>query len=185
MHFRRIHGAVAIASLLTGAAAFAQSMDSRPTWYLQAGSGDESAHTLVLGATLPWKNWSSRIASGQVTGHWDAWIGGWSNKNLQRDRFTTPALGIGPSLRWRGLDGQSPWFWEAGTAVMVTGKRLYNSEQRMGTRWNFATHIGAGMNFGPQRSRELSLRGQHAANAGIKKPNPGLNLVQLRYAQAF
>ena len=170
---------------LTSLCASAQTIDARSTWYVQAGFGEESSRALVVGATLPWNNWSWNLGSGSVRGHWDGWIGAWSNKDLLRDRFTTPALGIGPSLRWRGAQGTSPWFVEAGTAVMVTGKRLVNSGERMGTRWNFATHLGMGVNFGAQREHEISLRLQHASNAGIKSPNPGLNFVQLRYAHAF
>lgn len=186
MRTRSLYGAALLACLSMGTSvASAQNLDTRPTWYIQAGQGDESSRAVVLGTTVPWKNWSWSLGSGEVRGHWDAWIGGWSNKDLNNRRFTTAALGVGPSLRWRGLQGSSPWFWEVGTGVMVTGKSLYNSGERIATRWNFASHIGMGMNFGPQRAHELSLRVQHASNAGIKKPNPGLNLVQLRYAHAF
>lgn len=163
----------------------AQNLDARPAWYLQVGQGESSTHAVVVGTTMPWKHTGWQWGSGQVRGHWDAWAGGWSNKDLANDRLNTPALGIGPSLRWRAAQGAAPWFIEAGTAVMVTGKRLVSSNQRMGTRWNFATHIGVGMNFGANQAHELSLRVQHASNAGIKSPNPGLNLVQLRYARAF
>jgi lipid A 3-O-deacylase len=165
--------------------ASAQTLDERPSWYLQAGLGEESSYALVVGTTVPWKNWSWQLGSGTVRGHWDAWLGGWSNKDAANDRFTTPALGIGPSLRWRGAQGTAPWFVEAGTAIMATGKRLTHSGMRMGTRFNFATHLGVGMNFGLQQRHELSLRIQHVSNAGIKDPNPGMNLVQIRYALAF
>lgn len=177
--------AAAIALAAGALHASAQNLDARPSWYLQAGQGESSSYALVVGTTMPWQQAPWQWGSGQLRGHWDVWAGGWSNKDLTNDRFTTPALGIGPSLRWRGAQGASPWFVEAGTAVMVTGKRLVNSNQRMGTRWNFATHLGIGMNFGANQSHELSLRLQHASNAGIKSPNPGLNLVQLRYARAF
>ena len=173
------------AVLLSAWSVSAQGLDTRPTWYVQAASGEESSYALVVGTTMPWKQNAWRFASGSVRGHWDAWIGGWTNRDLQRDRFTTPALGIGPSLRWRGAQGTSPWFLEAGTALMVTGKRLTNSGERMGTRFNFASHLGVGMNFGAQQAHELSLRVQHASNGGLKKPNPGLNFVQLRYARTF
>jgi lipid A 3-O-deacylase len=177
--------ACAAALAATTLHANAQNLDTRNTWYLQAGQGESSSYALVVGTTMPWKQAAWQWGSGQVRGHWDAWAGGWSNKDLNNDRFTTPAIGIGPSLRWRGAQGASPWFIEAGTALMVTGKRLVSSNQRMGTRWNFATHIGVGMNFGANHMHELSLRVQHASNAGIKSPNPGMNLVQLRYARAF
>lgn len=171
-------------TLLTGTAN-AQALDARSSWYVQAGSGEESSYALVVGTTIPWKNFAWNLGSGTIRGHWDLWIGGWSNKRLNNDRFTTPALGIGPSLRWRGAQGASPWFLEAGTSLMVTGKQLYNDNQRMGTRFNFASHLGVGMNFGQQHAHELSLRVQHASNAGIKNPNPGLNFWQIRYAHVF
>ena len=183
----RAHGLIGFATAVSlfACAAGAQELDARSSWYVQAGNGEESSYALVVGTTLPWKNTSWSLGSGTVRGHWDMWLGGWSNKDLSNDRFTTPALGIGPSVRWRGAQGTSPWFIEAGTALMVTGKRLYNDNQRMGTRFNFASHIGFGMNFGAQRAHELSLRVQHASNAGIKSPNPGVNFVQVRYAHAF
>lgn len=175
----------ALATLMSVSTASAQDFDARSTWYIQAGKGEESASALVLGTTLPWKKFAWSVGSGKVRAHWDIWLGGWSNKDLRDDRFTTATLGIGPNLRWRGAQGASPWFVEAGTGIMVTGKNLYNGHQRMGTRFNFASHIGVGMNFGAQHAHELSLRLQHASNAGIKNPNPGINFVQLRYAHAF
>lgn len=183
MHTLRLIGMAALA--LSTLPIMAQELDTRPSWYLQAGGGDESTRTLVLGTTLPWKNEGWNWGNGKVRGHWDIWLGAWSNKDLQRDRFTTLALGIGPSLRWRGAQGSSPWFAEVGTGLMLTGKRLYNQGEQMGTRWNFVSHIGLGMNFGANQAHEVSLRLQHASNAGIKKPNPGINLVQLRYAHRF
>lgn len=181
----KIYASLALAICITSHTVYAQDLDARPTWYLQIAQGEESSHAAVLGTTLPWKNGPWSLGSGQVRGHWDIWLGGWSNKDLNNHRFTTPALGIGPSLRWRGAQGTSPWFVEAGTGIMATGKRLYNDGQRMGTRFNFASHVGVGMNFGHQRAHELSLRLQHASNAGIQNPNPGINFVQLRYAHAF
>lgn len=181
----KIFSGFALAICMTSQTAYALDLDARQAWYLQAAQGEESSYATVIGTTLPWKNFAWSVGSGKVRAHWDIWLGGWSNKDLRNDRFTTLAIGIGPSLRWRGAQGASPWFLEAGTGIMATGKRLYNDQQRMGTRFNFASHIGVGMNFGPQHAHELSLRLQHASNAGIKNPNPGINFVQLRYAHAF
>lgn len=181
----KLFACAALVSVIASATACAQALDTRHTWYVQASAGDESSYALVLGATVPWKSSTWQLANGTLRGHWDVWLGGWSNQDLRDKRFTTPALGIGPSLRWRGAQGTAPWFLEIGTAVMVTGKRLYNNGERMGTRWNFASHLGLGMNFGPRQVHELSLRLQHASNAGIQNPNPGINFLQLRYAHAF
>lgn len=175
---------MASAGLLWAASALAQTAPA-PTMYLQAGAGDHNSAALTVGATFPWGNWSWSLGSGTVRGHWDAYVGGWSGKDLSDHRFTTAVIGIGPSLRWRGAQGTSPWFFEAGTSLMVSNKYFYNGDERMGTRWNFASHLGLGRNFGSASQHELSLRVQHASNAGIKKPNPGINFLQLRYARAF
>lgn len=178
-------GAATAALMTLCSTAAAQNLDARSSWYVQTGAGDASSHALVIGTTQPWQHTGWSLGSGKLRGHWDIWLGGWSNKDLEGDRFHTPALGAGPSLRWRGAEGTSAWYLEAGTSIMVTGKRLYRSGERMGTRWNFASHLGIGMNFGARQAHELSLRLQHASNAGIKRPNPGINFVQLRYAHAF
>lgn len=178
---------LSLAALLCTSMASAQTAPAThtSTAYIQAGSGDDSSYALVVGATMPWKNWSWNLGNGTVRGHWDGWVGGWSGEDLRKDRFTAAVIGIGPSLRWRGDQGNSPWFVEAGTGLTFASKHFYSSNQRMGTRWNFASHIGVGMNFGAAQQHELSLRLQHASNAGAKQPNPGINFVLLRYAHAF
>lgn len=184
MHSSRWLGIVAL-TVCAAASVSAQTLDTRSSWYVQAGVGNNSSRALVWGGTLPWQQSAWQLGGGTVRGHWDLWLGGWSNRDLHDQRFHTPALGIGPSLRWRGAQGTTPWFVEVGTGVMVTGKRLVNEQQRMGTRWNFASHLGVGLNFGPQRAHTVSLHLQHASNAGIQTPNPGINFLQLRYAHTF
>ena len=44
--------------------------------------------------------------------------------------------------------------------------------------WQFADHIGIG--YGP-----LGLRASHFSNAGVRKPNPGVNVLQLTYKERF
>lgn len=183
----RIRHWLALACLVGGAPVLAQPIPSNPspTMYLQAGAGDDSSRALVLGVTLPWKSWSWSLGSGQVRGHWDLYAGAWSGRDLAQQRFHTAVFGGGPSLRWRGQQGASPWFLEAGTGLMVSNKHFYANHERMATRWNFASHIGLGMNWGLHQAHELSLRLQHASNASAKKPNPGVNFLLLRYAHAF
>ena len=53
------------------------------------------------------------------------------------------------------------------------------------TRFNFASHLGVGVRLGAQQQHEWLLRVQHVSNAGLKKPNPGENFLQLRYALHF
>ena len=95
------------------------------------------------------------------------------------------ALGAGINLRWRAAQGASPWFVEAGTGLVWHSRHYASDDKYFSTRYNFASHLGVGRNFGPQGRHALAVRLQHISNAGIKKPNPGDNFLQLRYAVAF
>lgn len=50
------------------------------------------------------------------------------------------------------------------------------------TTFNFGEHLAVGRQLGATRHHEVALRVQHFSNAGIRQPNPGENLVQVRYA---
>lgn len=159
----------------------AQAQEAR-TLYLQAGAAERSAYAATLGVTLPWRSWSWSLGSGVVRGQWDAYLSNWSSRHLDGGRHNILVLGIGPSLRWRGDGGRSPWFAEVGTGLSFSNQLFRSGETEFSTRYNFASHIGIGRSFG---AHEVSLRLQHSSNAGLKTPNPGENFLLLRYAHTF
>lgn len=163
--------------------ASAQNLDGR-TVYLQGSWAEHNAYGAAVGVTLPW-NWSHALGSGQVTGQWDVALGGLSARPENRHRRSLAALGAGINLRWRAAQGASPWFVEAGTGLVWHSRHYASDDKYFSTRYNFASHLGVGRNFGPQGRHALAVRLQHISNAGIKKPNPGDNFLQLRYAVAF
>jgi len=90
------------------------------------------------------------------------------------------ALGLTPMLRaMPAAAGQGHWFIEGGEGIAVSDGRYASGDRFFSTRFNFVTNVGAGWVWG--RSHEVSLRIAHASNAGIRQPNPGENLLQLRY----
>ncbi|WP_255576333.1 acyloxyacyl hydrolase [Comamonas sp. Y33R10-2] len=155
------------------------------TIYVQGGWGENTAGSAVLGATLPWENWSLSLGSGSLRGQWDAYAGIWSSQLEDASRRNIWVIGFGPSLRWRGSEGQSPWFGEVGTSLHLSSRMYRSGNVDFSTRYNFASHIGVGRNFGVNRQHEISLRLQHTSNASIKRPNPGQNFVLFRYAHKF
>lgn len=169
---------------LVMACSAAQAQEAR-TIYAQGGWGENAAQSAVLGMTLPWEKWSWRLGSGVVRGQWDGYAGNWSSRPDDATRRNTWVLGFGPSLRWRGSEGKSLWFGEVGTSLHLSSRTYRSGSDRFSTRYNFASHVGVGRNFGAQQQHELSLRLQHTSNASIKRPNPGENFVLLRYAHAF
>lgn len=162
----------------------AQAQEAR-TLYLQGGVAERDTYAATLGLTWPWPTWSWNLGSGVVRGQWDGYVGNWSSSPDGAGRRNTLVLGIGPSLRWRGDAGRSPWFVELGTGLSWASRHYRNGSDAFSSRVNFASHLGLGRNFGAQRAHEISLRIQHSSNAGIKEPNPGENFLLLRYAHAF
>jgi hypothetical protein len=45
--------------------------------------------------------------------------------------------------------------------------------------------LGMGMQFGRESRSTLGVRLQHMSNLGIKKPNPGINFLQVYYSHRF
>jgi len=152
--------------------------------YLQYGSAEHSTDSWTGGVILPW-NWSYALGSGRMTGYWDLSVSRWS-ADYQGGNRSSWVLGAQPTLRWRPSQGQSPWFLQAGLGVSYAiNHRFITDHKEFSTRYNFASHIGIGYLFGEQLKNEISLRFEHQSNAGIKRPNPGENFLQLRYARHF
>lgn len=158
--------------------------DHSPSGYVQAAIAENEVYTATIGLTLPWKQWTYAFGSGKVTGHWDLFASRWSAR-LPTRRDHSYVFGVVPTLRWRADQGRSSWFIQAGTGLSLGNKYYQNIHKHFSTRYNFATHLGIGMNFGAQRAHELVLRMEHFSNAGIRQPNPGENFLQLRYARRF
>lgn len=90
-------------------------------------------------------------------------------------------VGVAPILRW-WPSSSTPYYLEAGAGVTyVSRTRL--AGYRLSTAMQFGTHIGAGYLFNERH--QLGLRLSHYSNARIKRPNNGLNIVQLEYAVRF
>lgn len=166
-------------------AAQAQSAQASPSLYVQGSQARRDTDALTIGATLPWKGWQRPLWGGQLTGYWDLYASRWSYDGLSGQREHLSLVGLTPTLRLRMDEGRSAWFWEGGIGLTVADKRYEIPNRTFSTRANFASHLGLGVSLGEQRQHDLVLRVQHVSNAGIKKPNPGENFVQLRYGYHF
>lgn len=94
-------------------------------------------------------------------------------------------LGLTPALRLSPSAWPQGWFVQGGLGAHWLAP-LYRSEgKHFSTVFNFGTHLAIGRRFGVRDEQELSLRVEHFSNAGIRRPNPGENLLQLRWARRF
>ncbi|MFA7670303.1 MAG: acyloxyacyl hydrolase [Burkholderiaceae bacterium] len=84
-----------------------------------------------------------------------------------------------PFLRWTWADR---YYLEAGIGATVFSRTDF-ADKNLSTAFQFGDHIGVGMHLSPHS--RLSLRYSHYSNAGIKRPNPGLNILQLNYSYQY
>lgn len=91
-------------------------------------------------------------------------------------RGETRRFDLNASSIWRK---ERPWgYFEAGFGGYLLSKTINNDENRLPSSWQFGSHVGIGMKFGPGT---VGLGLQHLSNAGIKQPNGGMDLVLVQY----
>jgi lipid A 3-O-deacylase len=149
----------------------------------EAGEG-EGVKRIRAAVQWDWKRQWFRGANWHVGGYWDLSIGQWHDDDVapgQREDITdvgfTPVFRIQPN----GLRGP---YVEAGIgAHLLTHTSI--GDKRMSTKFQFGDHIGVGYRFGDKGAFDVGYRFQHHSNAGIKKPNPGINFHQVRVQYHF
>jgi lipid A 3-O-deacylase len=130
--------------------------------FAQVGDGVH-VRSLTLGPFWDW-NWEHRLPGGLLTARTDVEAGRWRTSGCECDRSFVRRRGRG---RQRDL-----------ALVSQRLSQVFHGVQ-------FRRLVAVGRSFGAVRQHQVSLRVQHFSNAGIKKPNPGENFVQLRHAWRF
>jgi lipid A 3-O-deacylase len=183
MHYRSLVLAAAVAALGSPAAIAA---DFRPGAFFIAPGGLTAHGSSSLTAGVAWPAfWRSAALGGEWTAHAEGFISYWNAPQAVGGRKGFWQLGAVPILRYRFAGGTSPLFAEAGIGATVMDDVYTSRRKTFSTRFQFQDTLGVGMNLGARREHEIGVRFSHFSNAGIKKPNPGENFVQLRYAHAF
>ena len=132
-------------------------------------------------AGLQWK-WERRWWRGgawELGGYWDLSLGGWRNGS-----DTVYDLGLTPVFRLEGTAPGSAYVEAAIGAHFISDLRI-DENKAFSTSFQFGDHIGVGLRFGPRERYDMSLRLQHLSNGGIRKPNPGIDFLQLRLQYHF
>lgn len=132
-------------------------------------------------AGLQWK-WERRWWRGarwELGGYWDLSAGGW-----RTGQDTVYDLGLTPVFRLEASEPGSPYF-EAAIGFHLLSDLRITDDRIFSTRFQFGDHIGVGRRFGPRARYDISLRLQHLSNGGIRKPNPGIDFLQLRLQYHF
>lgn len=145
------------------------------SWSVEAGGG-ESVNVWRVGAQWKWQRKWLQSADWHLGGYWDAQIGQWDGKG--GDNITD--IGLTPTFRYQRNSGLGPYVEGAIGFHLLSGKQI-TASKRFGGSFQFGDHVAVGYRFGEKGKYDLSARLQHHSDAGIKKPNPGINFLLVRF----
>lgn len=174
--------ATLIATALSAAPACAfdliEDWPERSAFFVQLGASDD-AKAFTAGAT-----YDLRWSRGHLHSFVETSFGRWNGEKAPGEDGGAwiVQVGLTPVLRWH--PGGSPrWYLEGGVGANLLLPVWRSRDKRFSTVFNFGDHLAVGRRFGDDGKHELALRIQHFSNAGIRRPNPGENFVQLRYTR--
>ena len=134
------------------------------------------------------KDWDVRWFQSNGThlsGYWEASVGGWNEKqykNVPGDTKHMWDIGFTPVFRFQN-DTKKGIYYEAGIGVHRMSELYNNDTYRLSTLFQFGDQVGVGYVF--DNKWEVAAKVQHFSNGGYKKPNTGINLLELKAAYHF
>lgn len=151
---------------------------------LEFGTGNKT-QMLRVGLQSDWDvKWFA--GSGKhLSGYWDLTLAQWRGNQYQNVAGSTQNLvdiGITPVFRWQN-DNKRGLYFEGGIGFHRLSKLYDNDGRRLSTRFQFGDHIGVGYVF--DNNWELAAKIQHFSNGGYKKPNNGVNFIEVKAAYHF
>ncbi len=87
---------------------------------------------------------------------------------------------IGPALSFSHTS--LPLFLDLGVSPTVLSRSTFKNAN-LGGNFQFTDYVG--IRFKPSETMEIGYRFQHMSNAGIKEPNPGLNMNMFQLGYHF
>ncbi len=173
----------AVAALMVSQVAMAQDklIDSVSVDY-----GSSSKNRMVrVSAAKDWDVKWFQSNGTNLSGYWEASAGFWKQKqynNIPGAEKNLWDIGFTPVFRFQN-DNKKGLYYEAGIGVHALSELYNNDDNRLSTAFQFGDHIGIGYVF--QNNWEVAAKLQHFSNGGIKKPNSGVNFVEMKVAYHF
>jgi lipid A 3-O-deacylase len=162
----------------------AAALDLRPDGvFAYVGNAEQSTAAAGLGLLWDW-DWK-RERSVLLTAHTEVQVAAWRTEDFDGGTQDYWHLTVLPFLRVRPAAGKSPFFFDAGIGASYMNRIYQTPNKSFSTKWNFYDMLGVGYSFGSRFHNEIALRYVHLSNGGYRKPNPGENFVQVRYAHRF
>ena len=154
--------------------------------FSQMGAG-VATDSWSIGGQWHWKRaWVVRDSL-VLRGRWELAVGRWRTEDRhgqEGDQNWVTQLSVVPTLRLSGLRGRG-WYGEIGSGPAMLMPVFESRDRSFSTEFNFQSHLAFGYTLGRRAEHDLGLRIEHFSNAGIREPNPGLELASLRYTYRF
>ena len=151
---------------------------------VDVGAG-ENVQMIRFNAAKDWDVKWFQSNGTNLSGYWEASAGYWKEKqyrNIPGNKENLFDVGFTPVFRFQN-DNKKGMYYEAGIGVHLFSELYNNDDNRLSTAFQFGDHIGMG--YVLQNNWEIGLKLQHFSNGGIKKPNSGVNFVELKAAYHF
>lgn len=153
---------------------------------VELGNGD---HTDIgrIGLLWDWqKNWLGDGRDWHITAFWEVAIAQWRGRSSIGDNQRVTDLGVTPVLRLEQKQpaGVSPYA-EVAVGIHLVSPAFVSADRKLGSSFQFGDSLGLGLRFGDKRQFDVGYRYQHLSNGGIKQPNQGINLNELRFIYWF
>jgi hypothetical protein len=151
--------------------------------FIQASAG-ESTQAMTGGVQWELGQRSIRDGAVSIAVYLETTFGRWRSETRQRTfNSWSSQITLSPAARISKRDG--PWFLDVGVGPSWITPLFQNDQKHFSTTFNFRSHLGFGRVLGNSRRHSVDLRVEHYSNAGIRRPNPGVNLIGLRYVRAL
>lgn len=164
---------VAIGLSLIGLPNLCSAVDSTS---LELGTGNKTKMVRV-GMQWKWDKQWWRSNGTHVGAYWDLNLAHWRGerfRDIPDARLSLNSIGITPVLRLQN-DSLKGLYAEIGIGAHILSAHYDNNGHQLSTRFQFGDHLGIGYVF--RNNVELGLKIQHFSNAGIKKPNDGVDFL--------
>ncbi|HAT30044.1 MAG TPA: hypothetical protein DCW29_04090 [Janthinobacterium sp.] len=186
MYFQKhlVKSLVAVATLMAMQSGFASDNQLITSAYGEFASGTRT-QMVRGGVTSDWSQRWFQSNGTHLSGYWDASFGLWRANHYQNVAGATQNLydiGFTPVFRFE-RDNKKGFYGEGGIGVHRLSKLYDNDDYRLSTHFQFGDHIGVGYVF--DNKWELGMKIQHFSNGGYKKPNTGVNFINMKASYHF
>lgn len=153
--------------------------DDRAGIALQFAAGPQAVRsTLAWQSPVLWRR-AETADAGRLEATVELGVSYWSAHG-ERGPCCVWQLSAVPLLRW--WPGAGRWFVEGGIGATLFSHTHF-ADRAISTAFQFGDTVGVGYQFTPDL--RVSLRFAHFSNADIKRPNPGLNVLQLSLTHLY